>query len=191
LAKCKREVSKRQMALRKEVTPPQTPEKSIPKPETTVTPTQKTEAAKEAISPKVIDFALVGIDGKQVKLSDLRGRVVMLYFWALWRGDNADKSMQQIQHFIDIYKKYRDKDFEMIGIVVDENDADTIKSFRDTYDVNFRLLIGDESVAKSFGEVKSAPVTLVIDKEGNTYSKHLGYKGKYTYEADVRLLLSK
>lgn len=189
LDKCNREVSKRQTALRKEATLPKTQEKPVPKPETTVTKTQKTEAEKEAISPKVLDFALVGIDGKQVNLSDLRGRVVMLYFWALWGGANADKSMQQIQHFIDIYKKYRDKDFEMIGIVVDENDADTIKSFRDTYDVNFRLLIGDESVTKSFGDVKSAPVTIVIDKQGNTYSKHLGYKGKYTYEADVKLLL--
>jgi len=192
LDKCNREVSKRQTALRKEAIPPKIQEKPSSKPKTIVAQTQRqTETGKDEMPQKAPDFALMGLDGKQVKLSELKGKVVMLYFWALWSGDNADKSMQQLQHFIDIYKKYKDKDFEMIGIVMDEQDADTIKSFRDTYDVNFRLLIGDDNVTKSFGDVKSSPVTLVIDKEGNIYRKHVGYKSRYTYEADVKLLLSK
>jgi len=192
LDKCNREVSKRQIAQQKETKPEITQEKPEPEPETTVTLTQKkTETQKEGITKRASDFDLMGIDGKRVKLPDLKGKVVMLYFWAMWSGANAHQSMKQFQHFIDIYKKYRDKGFEMIGIAVDEKDADTIKSFKDTYDVNFRLLIGDDNVTKSYGDVKDSPLTFVIDKEGNIYSKHVGYKGRYAYETDVKLLLSR
>jgi len=192
LDKCNGEVSKRQIAQQKETQPEKTQEKPEPKPETTVAQTQKkTETEKKEMTKRAPDFALIGIDSKQVKLSDLRGKVVMVHFWALWSGANAHQSMNQLQNFIDIYKRYGDKGFEMLGVVVDEKDADTIKSFRDTYDVNFRLLIGDDNVTKSYGGVEDAPLTFVIDKEGNIYSKHAGYKGRYTYESDVKLLLSK
>jgi HEAT repeat protein/peroxiredoxin len=136
------------------------------------------------------NFTLLNLNGGQVNLYDFRGKVVVLYFWALWSGDNAHDSMKQIQAFNNIYNGYKARGIEVLGIPTDENDAETVKSFEDTYDINFPILLSNDQIMPLY-QITTLPAIFLIDRMGKIRKKYTGYKTGYIYDIDVKAILAK
>jgi peroxiredoxin len=131
------------------------------------------------------DFTLKDIDGKPVKLSDYKGKVVLLNFWATWCGP----CKIEIPWFMDFEQNYKDKSFAVLGISLDEDGWESVKPYIAQKKINYRVVIGTEQVAQLYGEVDSLPTTFMIDREGRVAAVHVGLVSKSDYIHDIVQLL--
>lgn len=134
---------------------------------------------------KAPEFSLKDADGRQVKLSDYKGRVVLLNFWATWCGP----CRIEIPWFIEFEQKYKDQGLSVVGIAMDEDGWDVIKPYIERSKVNYRILLGDEIVSELYGGIEALPTTFVIDREGRVASEHPGLISKKVYEDEIQQLL--
>lgn len=132
------------------------------------------------------DFVLTDVNGRSGKLSDYRGKVVILDFWATWCGP----CRMQIPHFVELYKRYKDSGFEMIGVAMDRPDA--VRPLLKKYAVNYTNFIGNREVATKYGGLRGIPTTFVITKEGRIFRKYVGVppNARVVFEEDIKSLLS-
>lgn len=131
------------------------------------------------------DFNLKDSDGKAVKLSDYRGKVVLLNFWATWCGP----CKIEIPWFMDFEQTYKDKNFAVLGISLDDDGWDSVKPYIQQKKINYRVMIGTEQVAQLYGDVDSLPTTFIIDREGRVAAVHVGLVSKSDYLHDILQLL--
>jgi len=118
---------------------------------------------------KAIDFKLKDLDGKELSLSDLKGKNVFLNFWATWCPP-CKAEMPEIEK---LYQETKDSDLVIVSIEIGEP-LGTVKSFIDTNKYNFKVLLDlDQSVAAKYN-IASIPTSYFIDKEGNIISKKMG-----------------
>jgi cytochrome c biogenesis protein CcmG/thiol:disulfide interchange protein DsbE len=149
-----------------------------------------TESASAA-SPKgkdgkaAPDFTLKDSDGKPVKLSDYRGKVVLLNFWATWCGP----CKFEIPWLIEFEQKYKDRGFAVIGVSMDEDGWDVVRPYLTKAKVNYRVLLGDDAVAQKYGGVEALPTSFVIDREGKIVGTHMGLVSKSEFEDDIKATL--
>ncbi len=130
-------------------------------------------------------FTLQDLNGKQVSLSDFKGKVVILDFWATW----CPPCVKEIPHFIELHEQYKDRGFAMVGISLDHQGISVVKSFVQKNQVNYPILMTDGRVDKAYGGITSIPTTFVIDSAGNIRQKYVGYRDKAIFEADIKALL--
>jgi len=131
------------------------------------------------------DFVLKSASGKNVRLSELKGRVVMLNFWATWCGPCAE----EIPHLNELHESLDPYDFELLGINLDEDQSKAVH-LANKLDVNFPVLFDeDKSVSKSF-DIKAMPTTIIIDRAGKIRHVNLGFKKGYIerYHRQVQAL---
>lgn len=131
------------------------------------------------------DFALRNLDGKEVKLADLKGKVVILDFWATWCGP----CVKEIPHFIELYKQYKEQGFEMVGISTDRDGVGVVKSFVKKHKINYSILMADGKVQQAYGEIRAIPTTFIMDKSGKIQRQYIGYRDKAVFEADIKAIL--
>ena len=131
------------------------------------------------------DFASADASDKPVKLSDFRGKVVLLNFWATWCGG----CQIEIPWFIEFQNKYKDNGFAVIGVSLDADGWKSVKPYVKEKAVNYPVVIGSRDVAQLY-RVSAMPVTLLIDREGRVAASHVGAVGKSDYQAEVETLLS-
>ncbi len=131
------------------------------------------------------DFDLKDADGKAVKLSDYRGKVVLLNFWATWCGP----CKIEIPWFMDFENQYKDKGFAVLGVAMDEEGWEVVRPYIRNRQVNYRILMGTDPVAQLYGGVESLPTSFVLDREGKIASVHIGLVSKSEYKNDIEQLL--
>ena len=132
------------------------------------------------------DFSLKDATGQTVKLSDYRGKVVLLNFWATWCGP----CKIEIPWFIGFQQQYKDRDFAVLGISLDEDGWESVKPYLAESKINYRIMIGNDAIDKAYGGLESLPTTFVIDRAGRIASKHVGLISKSTYENEIIRLLA-
>jgi peroxiredoxin len=125
------------------------------------------------------------INKKEIKLSDLKGKVVLLNFWATW----CPPCRFEIPNFVDFYSKYHDKGFEIIGISVDDNNIEGVKSFIKKENINYPVVMYNYKNMKSLGEIVAVPTSILINKEGKIEDVYPGFYMKSTFERDIKKLL--
>lgn len=130
-------------------------------------------------------FTLKDSTGKTVQLSDYKGKVVLLNFWATWCGP----CKIEIPWFIDFEQRYKDRGFAVLGISMDEDGWEAVKPYLETKKVNYRVVIGTDEVADLYGGVSSLPTSFVIDRQGKIASAHVGLVSKSVYQDDIEQLL--
>jgi peroxiredoxin len=130
-------------------------------------------------------FTLKDSAGHTVQLADYRGKVVLLNFWATWCGP----CKMEIPWFIEFERQYKDRGFAVLGVSMDEDGWQAVKPFLAGMNVNYRVLLGDEAVAKAYGGVESLPTSFIIDREGRIAATHIGLVSKGAYEKDLKDLL--
>lgn len=131
------------------------------------------------------DFALKDAAGKVVRLSDYRGKVVLLDFWATWCGP----CQVEIPWFIDFQRKHKSEGFEVIGVSMDDDAWTAITPFVKEKGINYRIVLGDEKTGDQYGGVEALPTTFIIDREGRIASIHVGLAGKKDFEDAIEKLL--
>jgi cytochrome c biogenesis protein CcmG/thiol:disulfide interchange protein DsbE len=121
-----------------------------------------------------------------VTLAEYKGKVVLLNFWATWCGP----CKIEIPWFIEFEQKYKDRGFSVLGVSMDEEGWEIVKPYIAKNKVNYRILLGTESVAQMYGNVESLPTTFIIDSEGRIASTHVGLVSRSDYENEILQLLN-
>ena len=131
------------------------------------------------------DFTLSDADGNQITLSDLRGQVVMINFWASWCGP----CREEMPYLEQIFQRYEPLGFTLLGINVEENPSDG-RAFLQDRPVSFPVLYDPENGISKLYDVIAMPSTVLIDRKGNVRYLHHGYKPGYEndYQDQVRAL---
>ncbi|MCF6271055.1 MAG: TlpA family protein disulfide reductase [Melioribacteraceae bacterium] len=129
--------------------------------------------------------------GKVLKLSDLREKVVLIDFWATWCAPCREATPD----LVELKKEFKEKDFEIVGISVDAltkggvTEVDVIP-FMKAYKINYPIVRGDELAISAFGGIKSIPTSFLIDKKGKVVAKYEGIVSKKTYVENINKILT-
>ncbi len=131
------------------------------------------------------NFTLKDAMGRPVKLSDYKGKVVLLNFWATWCGP----CKIEIPWFVEFEKSYKDRGFAVLGVSMDEEGWDVVKPYVEKTKINYRMVIGDDMTAELYGGVDSLPTSFMLDREGRIAATHVGLVSKSAYQNDINTLL--
>ena len=146
-----------------------------------------------ASRPSAPAFSLVDANGQRINLADLRGKVVLLDFWATWCGG----CKQEIPWYMEFDQKYRQKGLAVVGVSMDDEGWKVVRPFlakkRDdetggNIAMQYPVVIGSQQLANSY-HLTSMPMTLLIDKEGRIAVSHTGVVNKNDFEAHIVQLL--
>ncbi len=130
-------------------------------------------------------WKLTDLNGKTVQLSDFKGKVVILDFWATWCGP----CRAEIPDFVALQDQYRDKGLVVVGISLDQDGAKVVAPFAKHYKINYPIVLGDDNVASQYGNIQAIPTTFIIDSNGNIVGSHEGVTEKSVFEAEIKKLL--
>ena len=150
-------------------------------------PTTAKAAVKPVKDRKIApDFALKDVNGQSVHLSDYKGKVVLLDFWATWCGP----CKVEIPWFMEFEQQLKDRGFAVLGVSMDEDGWSTVKPYVQQLKINYRIVLGNEQVGDLYGAVDSLPTTFLIDRQGKIASVHIGLsQGKEDFRNDIVQLL--
>ena len=132
------------------------------------------------------EFTLPDIAGNQVASSSLKGKVVILDFWATW----CPPCREEIPHFVNLQSKDRDQGLAIVGLSLDAGGAKDVKPFAEEHDVNYTMLIANEEIARAYGNITAIPTTFVIDREGKIVQRFIGYTAPEVFERTIKPLLA-
>jgi peroxiredoxin len=132
------------------------------------------------------EFTLKDSNGQTVHLSDYKGKVVLLDFWATWCGP----CKIEIPWFMEFEQQLKDRGFAVLGVSMDEDGWNAVKPYIQQLKVNYRILLGNDQVGEIYGGVESLPTTFLIDRQGKIASVHIGLSsGKDEFRNAITQLL--
>jgi len=146
-------------------------------------PAHAVAPAANAVAP---DFTLRGADGRNVRLDELRGQVVLVNFWATWCGP----CREEMPRLETLYEKYRKSGFVLLGVNVDD-DPNAALSTAAKLKVSFPVLLDTDKKVSKLYDLNTMPSTVVIDRDGKMRFLHRGYRAgtEADYEQQIRGLL--
>jgi len=135
---------------------------------------------------KAPDFALKSSTGENLRLSEYRGDVVMINFWATWCGP----CRQEMPLLDELYNRYQRVGFNLLGVNIDD-DSRRAMQMAEELGIDFPVLFDATKEVSRLYEVEAMPVTVLVDREGTVRYVHHGYKPGYEqkYLDQVRALL--
>jgi peroxiredoxin len=131
------------------------------------------------------DFSLESLDGKTMRLSDFRGKAVLLNFWATWCGP----CKIEMPWFVDLQNQYGAQGLQIVGVAMDDASKEDIAKFAKDMGVNYPVLIGKEAVGNAYGGVPALPETFLIARDGKIMDKIIGLRGKAEIEDAIKQAL--
>ena len=139
------------------------------------------------VSGPAPNFALQSNAGGQVSLASLKGKVVMVNFWATW----CVPCRQEMPHLEALYQKYNSLGFELLAVNVEKNNAEGARRWLQETPVTFPVLFDSENQVTKLYKVQTMPSTVIIGRDGTMRFMHNGYKPGYEndYQTQVRALL--
>jgi peroxiredoxin len=143
-------------------------------------------AAAKAAQHPAPDFTLKSRTGDNLKLSEMRGKVILINFWASWCGP----CRQEMPVLDKLYRHYRPLDFTVLGVNVEQN-SDKAKSLLKEVPISFPILFDNENKVSKLYDVKGMPSTVLVDRDGNIRYVHIGYKPgtEAEYQTQIRALI--
>jgi len=131
------------------------------------------------------DFTLTTLDGKQVKLSDYRGKAVLLNFWATW----CAPCKEEIPWFMELEKQYAPQGLVVLGVAMDDDGKDSVSKFAREMKIDYTVLLGNDDVADHYGGVAGLPTTFYVDRTGKIVKKVEGLVGERDIEDGIKAAL--
>ena len=145
-----------------------------------------TLAASDLAGQAAPDFVLKSSTGENLRLSEYRGDVVMINFWATWCGP----CRQEMPLLNDLFNRYQRVGFSLLGVNIDDDSRRAMQMVEDL-GVDFPVLFDETKAVSKLYQVEAMPVTIIVDREGIVRYVHHGYKPGYEqhYLTEIRTLL--
>lgn len=130
--------------------------------------------------------SLALLQGGKLDLASMRGKVVVIDFWATW----CVPCIAEIPMFNQLVAEYKPRGLEIVAVSLDEEGAEKVRPFVQKYKMNYTQVLGDQAVASAFGVADSSlPVALIVDKQGRVRARHIGITSKEVFESEIKQLL--
>ena len=135
------------------------------------------------------DLNMTDLDGNTFKLSDYRGKVVILNFWAVW----CPPCQIETPHLVSLYDKYKDKGLVILGIAISSGNDKKIREKAKEWGIHYPVINGDDfpPIRRNFWEVRAVPTTYIINQEGKIFKNYVGFSAAtpVELEADIKAFL--
>jgi len=130
--------------------------------------------------PIAPEFSVTTIDGQKLALSDYRGKVVLLDFWATW----CTPCREEIPRFVRFQDEYGPHGFQILGISMDDSEEPVRRFYRD-FHINYPVALGGAKLGERYGGVFGLPIAFLIDRQGRILSKHIGATDRTVFENEI------
>jgi cytochrome c biogenesis protein CcmG/thiol:disulfide interchange protein DsbE len=130
-------------------------------------------------------FSLKDMSGNVVDSSDFLGKPTVINFFTTW----CPPCIEEMPGLVDVYNKYKDNGFELLGISLDTDTRKDLPAFVMNHRITFPILLGDLATTQAYGGVFSLPTTIFIGKDGRIKNVHVGYLDRNGLDSEVRKLL--
>jgi len=136
--------------------------------------------------PANLNFTLKDADNREVSLSQYKGKVIVIDFWATWCGP----CKVEIPHFVEFQEKYGKAGLQIVGISVDDT-ADKLAPYIRDMKMNYPVLQGldHDDLQEAYGPIVGIPVSVLISRDGKVCATHTGLTGKDVFEREIKALL--
>ena len=136
------------------------------------------------VSKTAPDFTLTTLDGKTITRDGLKGKVVLLDFWATW----CPPCRAAIPHLVKLYDKYKDEGLMVIGISLDKGDQKDVVDFVERNRIPYPISIApDNPIIKDMGNISSLPTLIMLDRKSEISFKVIGYNQEIGEKLEKRL----
>ncbi|MBD3182851.1 redoxin domain-containing protein [Candidatus Poribacteria bacterium] len=130
------------------------------------------------------------VDGSYISFDDMKGHVILVDFWATW----CPPCRAEIPSFIELYDQYKDQNVTIVGISVDRGGEPVVKKFIEQNKINYPVIMVTKELQtkyeKGIGKsIRSIPTTIIVDRQGNIDSVHVGARPKSVFENEIKKLL--
>ncbi|HKI77492.1 MAG TPA: TlpA disulfide reductase family protein [Ignavibacteriaceae bacterium] len=148
--------------------------------------TNTAKVSNNSSSEKAPDFELETTQGNNVKLSDYRGKVVIVDFWATWCGP----CRRGIPDLVQLQKNYKDE-LVVIGISLDTDTRSDVEPFVKEFGINYPIVYGNNEVVHNYGDIQAIPTSFVINQKGEIVTSFVGLQNVDNYANIINKLISK
>lgn len=131
------------------------------------------------------DLQLKSLEGKTIKLSDYKGKVVVLNFWATW----CPPCREEIPDLVALQKQYAARGLVVLGVSMDEGGPAGVASFAKKFEINYPVVMGDEKTSEAYGGIQVLPTTFIIDRKSNVVDGLQGGTDRAGFEEKIKPLL--
>jgi len=150
---------------------------------------RRTDTAAASGAPTIKaapDFTLTSLEGKNISLTDYRGKAVLLNFWATWCGP----CKIEMPWFVELQNQYGAQGLQIVGVAMDDSSKEDIAKFVKDMGVNYPVLIGKEAVGDAYGGVPALPESFFISRDGKIVDRIMGLEGKAEIEDAIKKALN-
>ena len=145
---------------------------------------QEKSATCDASGTAKLDFVLKDMNNQRLNLADYKGKVVLLNFWATWCGP----CKEEIPSFVELYQKYKDQGFVVIGVSIDDT-PEQLKVFTREWRMQYPIGQMQSDIEDAYGPFYGVPTSFFIARDGTICIKHLGPATKQQFEKEIKSLL--
>lgn len=151
-------------------------------------------SAADAPRPDEPIVTFKNLEGQDVPLASLKGKVVIVNFWATW----CEPCRVEIPWMIDFQQKYADKGFTIIGVAMDDEGKSVVAPYVQSthFDVdghsmtmNYPIMLGNDDIAGKFGGLLGFPTTIVISRDGKIQKRYIGLADQADLEKEIKGLI--
>ena len=132
------------------------------------------------------DFTLETLDGKRVTLSSLRGKAVVVNFWATWCGPCKIET----PWLVELQNQYGAQGLQIVGVAMDDSGKDEIARFAKDMGMNYPVVLGKEAVGQAYGGVDALPESFFVGRDGKIVDKIMGLEGRSEIEDAIKKALN-
>ena len=134
------------------------------------------------------DFTLKDLaTGKGITLSHLKGKVVLLDFWATW----CPPCRAEIHHLVDLSRELKPKGLRILGLSVDQNGPALVKGFMKNFGINYPVMLCTPAIAQAYGGIDGIPATFLLGKHGELLGHWVGYTDAQVFKDAIKAALAK